>query len=39
MLGIDYLNRLATARNQSLVLLVALGTNNGTHGGNSYLSN
>ena len=39
MLGIDYLNRLATARNQPLVLLVALGTNNGTHGGNSYLSN
>ena len=39
MLGIDYLNRLAAARNQSLVLLVALGTNNGTHGGNSYLSN
>ena len=39
MLGIDYLNRLAAARGQSLVLLVALGTNNGTHGGNSYLSN
>ena len=39
MLGIDYLNRLAVARNQALVLLVALGTNNGTHGGNSYLSN
>ena len=39
MLGIDYLNRLATARGQSLVLLIALGTNNGTHGGNSYLSN
>ena len=39
MLGIDYLNRLATARNQPLVLLIALGTNNGTHGGNSYLSN
>ena len=39
MLGIDYLNRLATERNQPLVLLVALGTNNGTHGGNSYLSN
>lgn len=39
MLGIDYLNRLAAARNQPLVLLVALGTNNGTHGGNSYLSN
>lgn len=39
MLGIDYLNRLAAARNQPLVLLVALGTNNGTHAGNSYLSN
>lgn len=39
MLGIDYLNRLAAARNQPLVLLVALGTNNGTHEGNSYLSN
>ncbi len=39
MLGIDYLNRLAAARNQPLVLLIALGTNNGTHGGNSYLSN
>ena len=39
MLGIDYLSRLATERNQPLVLLVALGTNNGTHGGNSYLSN
>ena len=38
MLGIDYLNRLATARNQPLVVLVALGTNNGTHSGNSYLS-
>lgn len=39
MLGVDYLNRLAAARNQPLVLLLALGTNNGTHGGNSYLSN
>lgn len=39
MLGIDYLNRLAVARGQPLVLLVALGTNNGTHAGNSYLSN
>lgn len=38
MLGIDYLNRLAAARSQPLVLLVALGTNNGTHEGNSYLS-
>lgn len=38
MLGIDYLNRLAAVRGQPLVLLVALGTNNGTHEGNSYLS-
>lgn len=39
MLGIDYLNRLAALRGQPLVLLVALGTNHGSHGGNSYLSN
>ena len=38
MLGIDYLNRLAAARSQPLVLLVALGTNHGSHSGNSYLS-
>lgn len=38
MLGIDYLNRLADARSQPLVILIALGTNNGFHGGNSYLS-
>ena len=38
MLGIDYLNRLAAARSQPLVLLIALGTNNGSHSGNSYLS-
>lgn len=39
MLAIAYLNRLAIERNQPLVLLVALGTNNGSHGGNSFLSN
>lgn len=39
MLGIDYLSRLAAARNQPLVILLALGTNHGSHGGNSYLSN
>lgn len=38
MLGIDYLNRLASARNQPLVLLIALGTNNGSHGGETYLA-
>lgn len=37
MLGIDYLNRLATARGLPLVLIVALGTNSGSHGGDSYL--
>lgn len=38
MLGIDYLNRLALARSQPLVILVALGTNNGAHGGETYLA-
>lgn len=38
MLGIEYLNRLADARDQPLVLMLALGTNNGSHGGSSFLS-
>lgn len=37
ILGIDYLHRLADARGLPLVLVVALGTNNGSHGGDSYL--
>ena len=38
MLAVDYLNRLALARGQALVILVALGTNNGAHGGETYLA-
>ena len=38
MLGVDYLNRLAAARNQPLVLLIGLGNNDGPHSGDTYLS-
>lgn len=38
MLAVDYLNRLASVRGQALVILVALGTNNGAHGGETYLA-
>ncbi len=37
LLGIDYLNRLAAELSLPLVLIVALGTNQGSHGGDSYL--
>jgi subtilisin family serine protease len=38
MTGVDYLNQLAVERNQPLVLLIGLGTNNGAHSGDTYLS-
>lgn len=38
MIAVDYLNHLAFARKQSLVILIALGTNNGAHGGETYLA-
>jgi hypothetical protein len=38
MIGVDYLNQLAVERSQALVLLIALGTNNGAHSGDTYLA-
>ena len=38
MIAVDYLNHLAFARKQPLVILIALGTNNGAHGGETYLA-
>ena len=39
MAGMAYLDRLATELNMPLVLCVSVGTNSGSHGGNSPLSN
>lgn len=39
MAGMAYLNQLANERNMPLVLCVSVGTNSGSHGGNSPLSN